>query len=79
MFSARLTRRIRPSRSSAGAFGMPFCVLLFRAFVSAIPRELDEAAILDGCSGFSLYFRVIFPLLRPVTITVIRWPGSSTP
>jgi len=53
------------------AFGMPFCVLLFRAFVSAIPRELDEAAILDGCSGFSLYFRVIFPLLRPVTITVI--------
>jgi raffinose/stachyose/melibiose transport system permease protein len=53
------------------AFGMPFCVLLFRAFVSAIPRELDEAAILDGCSGFSLFFRVIFPLLRPVTITVI--------
>lgn len=53
------------------AFGMPFCVLLFRAFVAAIPRELDEAAILDGCSGFSLFFRVIFPLLRPVTITVI--------
>jgi raffinose/stachyose/melibiose transport system permease protein len=53
------------------AFNMPFCILLFRAFVSAIPRELDEAAILDGCSGFSLFFRVIFPLLRPVTITVI--------
>jgi raffinose/stachyose/melibiose transport system permease protein len=53
------------------AFTMAFCVLLFRAFVSAIPRELDEAAILDGCSGFSLFFRVIFPLLRPVTITVI--------
>ena len=30
------------------AFGLPFCVLLFRAFVAAIPRELDEAAILDG-------------------------------
>ena len=53
------------------AFNMPFCILLFRAFVSAIPRELDEAAILDGCSGFTLFFRVIFPLLRPVTITVI--------
>jgi raffinose/stachyose/melibiose transport system permease protein len=53
------------------AFGIPFAVLLFRAFVSAIPRELDEAAILDGCSGFSLFFRVIFPLLRPVVITVI--------
>lgn len=53
------------------AFNMSFCVLLFRAFVAAIPRELDEAAMIDGCSGLSLYFRVIFPLLRPVTITVI--------
>ena len=53
------------------AFTMAFAVLLFRAFVAAIPRELDEAAILDGCSGFSLFFRVIFPLLRPVTVTVV--------
>jgi raffinose/stachyose/melibiose transport system permease protein len=53
------------------AFGMPFSILLFGAFVASIPRELDEAAILDGCSSFSLFFRVIFPLLRPVTITVI--------
>ncbi len=53
------------------AFGMAFCVLLFRAFVAAIPRELDEAAMIDGCTGLSLFFRVIFPLLRPVTITVI--------
>jgi len=49
------------------AFNMSFCVLLFRAFVATIPRELDEAAIIDGCSGFSLFFRVIMPLLRPVT------------
>jgi raffinose/stachyose/melibiose transport system permease protein len=53
------------------AFGMAFAVLLFRAFVAAIPRELDEAAMIDGCSGLTLFFRVIFPLLRPVTITVI--------
>ena len=53
------------------AFNMSFCVLLFRAFVATIPRELDEAAIIDGCSGFSLFFRVIMPLLRPVTITLI--------
>ena len=53
------------------AFGMSFSVLLFRAFVAAIPRELDEAAIIDGASAFTLFFRVIFPLLRPVTITVI--------
>lgn len=53
------------------AFNMSFVVLLYRAFISSIPRELDEAAIIDGCSGFGVFFRVIFPLLRPVTITVI--------
>ncbi|MEU4226338.1 carbohydrate ABC transporter permease [Nonomuraea sp. NPDC026600] len=53
------------------AFGLPYAVLLFRAFIAAIPRELDEAAMIDGCTGLSLFFRVIFPLLRPVTITVI--------
>lgn len=53
------------------AFNLSFCVLLYRAFIAAIPKELDEAAIIDGCSAFTLFFRVIFPLLRPVTITVI--------
>jgi raffinose/stachyose/melibiose transport system permease protein len=53
------------------AFGLSFAVLLFRAFVAAIPRELDEAALIDGCTGITLFFKVIFPLLRPVTITVI--------
>jgi raffinose/stachyose/melibiose transport system permease protein len=53
------------------AFGLSFSVLLFRAFVAAIPRELDEAAIIDGASGLRLFFSVIFPLLRPVIITVI--------
>jgi raffinose/stachyose/melibiose transport system permease protein len=53
------------------AFQMSFCILLFRAFVAAIPKELDEAAMIDGCTGFKLFFRVIFPLLRPVIITII--------
>jgi raffinose/stachyose/melibiose transport system permease protein len=53
------------------AFGLPYAVLLFRAFIAAIPRELDEAAMIDGCGGLRLFFQVIFPLLRPVTITVI--------
>ncbi|MEU6782929.1 carbohydrate ABC transporter permease [Nonomuraea angiospora] len=53
------------------AFGLSYAVLLFRAFVAAIPRELDEAAQIDGCTGLALFFRVIFPLLRPVTITVV--------
>ncbi len=53
------------------AYLLPFAVLLFRAFVATIPRELDEAAMIDGCSGLRLFYKVIFPLLRPVVITVI--------
>ncbi|TDW22306.1 carbohydrate ABC transporter permease [Kribbella kalugense] len=53
------------------AFGLSFCVLLFRAFVATIPRELDEAAVIDGAGPFGLFFRVIFPLLRSVIVTVV--------
>ena len=53
------------------AFGLSFCILLFRAFVATIPRELDEAAIIDGAGPIKLFFRVVFPLLRSVIVTVI--------
>jgi raffinose/stachyose/melibiose transport system permease protein len=53
------------------AYGLSFCVLLFRAFVSTIPRELDEAATMDGAGPVRLFFQIILPLLRPVVITVI--------
>jgi raffinose/stachyose/melibiose transport system permease protein len=53
------------------AYGLPFSVLLFRAFVSTIPRELDEAAAIDGAKPLGVFFRVIFPLLRPVMATVV--------
>ena len=53
------------------AFGVSFAILLFRAFIGTIPRELDEAAIVDGAGPLRLFFRVILPLLRPVVVTVI--------
>jgi raffinose/stachyose/melibiose transport system permease protein len=53
------------------AFGLSFCILLFRAFVSTIPKELDEAAIVDGAGPLRLFFSVILPLLKPVVITVV--------
>ena len=53
------------------AYGLPFCILLFRAFLASVPRELDEAAVVDGASPVQIFFRVIFPVLRSVTITVI--------
>ena len=53
------------------AYGLSFSVLLFRAFIATIPRELDEAAIMDGAGPVRLFFQIILPLLRPVTVTVI--------
>jgi raffinose/stachyose/melibiose transport system permease protein len=53
------------------ALGFPFCVLLYRSFMVGIPREVDEAAIMDGCGGLRLFFKIVFPLLQPVTATVI--------
>jgi raffinose/stachyose/melibiose transport system permease protein len=53
------------------AFHLAFCVLLFRAFIASIPKELDEAAVIDGASPVRLFFRVIFPLLRSVIVTIV--------
>lgn len=53
------------------AYGLPFSILLYRAFIATIPRELDEAAIIDGARPMQVFIRVILPLLKPVTVTNI--------
>ena len=52
-------------------YGLAFCVLLFQAFILTVPRELDEAAIIDGAGPLTVFFRVVLPLLRPVIVTII--------
>jgi raffinose/stachyose/melibiose transport system permease protein len=47
------------------AFGLPFAILVLRGFFSSIPKELDEAAYIDGCSRFRLFVSVILPLAKP--------------
>ncbi|MHB8276737.1 MAG: carbohydrate ABC transporter permease [Candidatus Humimicrobiaceae bacterium] len=64
---------------------MPFGVFLYYGFIGSIPRELDEAAIIDGANSFTLFFKVIFPLMKPVTITLLIlnfmnvWNDFQTP
>lgn len=53
------------------AITLPFGVLLTRAFMATIPREIDEAAIIDGAGSATLFFKVVLPLMRPVLITLI--------
>lgn len=53
------------------AFALSFTVLTMRAFIATIPREIDEAAIVDGAGPIRLFFQVIFPLLRSVIVTIV--------
>lgn len=57
---------------------IPFGIFLIYGFVQTIPRELDEAAIIDGCGPFQLFFIVILPLLTPalVTLSVLSFLGA---
>jgi raffinose/stachyose/melibiose transport system permease protein len=52
------------------AFKIPFSVFVIYAFVETIPREIDEAATIDGCSPLQLFFSVVVPLLKPALVTV---------
>lgn len=52
------------------AWKIPFSVFIIYGFISTIPRELDEAAVIDGCNSFSLFFCIIAPVLKPVLVTV---------
>lgn len=51
-------------------FGASLSVFLYHGFVKSIPKELDEAATIDGCSKFQIFWYIIFPLLKPISITV---------
>lgn len=53
------------------AFHTPLSIMLYRGFMANIPVELEEAARIDGCSPLGLYAKIVFPLLKPITSTVI--------
>ncbi len=50
--------------------GVSMAVFLYHGFVKGIPKELEEAAAIDGCSPLQTFFRIVFPMLKPVTATI---------
>ncbi|MFC4598087.1 carbohydrate ABC transporter permease [Cohnella hongkongensis] len=54
----------------AGGIGGSFFVFLLVQFIRGIPKELDEAAKMDGCGNFKIYYRIVLPLLFPALVTV---------
>ena len=54
---------------------LPSGVFIYTTFVKSLPRELDEAAEVDGCTGFKVFWRIIFPLLKPATASFVILNG----
>ncbi|TWT13288.1 carbohydrate ABC transporter permease [Planomicrobium sp. CPCC 101079] len=53
------------------AFRLPLTIILIRAFFLSIPKELEESAIIDGCSEFGIYARIYLPLSIPIILTTV--------
>jgi raffinose/stachyose/melibiose transport system permease protein len=52
-------------------FGSGMTIFLYHGFIKGIPVELEEAAIIEGCSRFGVFWRIVFPLLKPITVTIV--------
>ncbi len=59
-------------------FGLPFAILVLRSYMKTLPRELVEAALIDGCSWFGVFWRVALPLSRPAIVALLIFDGIST-
>ena len=51
-------------------FGSSMAIMLYHGFIKSVPEELEEAAMIDGCSMFKTFWKIVFPLLSPITTTV---------
>ncbi len=56
-------------------FGSPLSVFMFHGFIKSIPMDIEEAAIIDGCTRSQLYFRIILPILKPIFVTLLVLNG----
>jgi len=59
-------------------FGIPFGILILRGFFRTIPKELDEAALIDGCGDIGKFLRVIIPLSMPAIATLVIFDFMAT-
>lgn len=56
-------------------FGLSLSIFMFHGFIKSIPYELEEAATIDGCKKHEIFYRIIFPLLKPIHATVLILNG----
>jgi raffinose/stachyose/melibiose transport system permease protein len=52
-------------------FGVSLNLFLYHGFMKSIPQEIEESAVVDGCTPYGVFWRIVYPLLKPMTITVV--------
>ncbi|RXZ79409.1 carbohydrate ABC transporter permease [Paenibacillaceae bacterium] len=52
-------------------FGVSLNVFLYHGFIKSIPKEIEESAVVDGCNPFGVFWRIVFPLLKSMTVTIL--------
>ena len=60
------------------ALQTPFAIMLYKGYMASIPVELEEAARIDGCSRWQIFWKIIFPLLKPIQASLIILVGVQT-
>lgn len=71
----RLLRTYQGIILSYIGFGAPLSIFMFHGFIKSIPLELEEAATIDGCHRHQIFFKIIFPILKPIQATVLVLNG----
>lgn len=51
-------------------FGAPMAIFIYHGFIKSVPLEIEEAAMIDGCSQKRTFFSIVFPLVKPISFTV---------
>lgn len=57
----------------SATFNLPMAIYMYTNFIGTIPKEMDEAAMIDGCNRMQVFFHIILPSLKSVTASVIIW------
>ena len=52
-------------------YSTPFTIFLYHGFIKSVPIQMEESALIDGCNRFQIYFHIVLPLIRSMTVTVI--------
>ena len=52
-------------------FWVSLSIFLYHGFIKSIPREIEESAVVDGCTPYGVFWKIVFPLMKPMTVTII--------